>query len=692
MFASLFGQSGKSEEKKRLLQALDVLSSNVMIADRNYNIVYLNPSLHRLLSIAQDEIRKDLPHFSVNNLIGTNIDSFHKNPSVQRSRLDGMTSTFKTIINLGKFPFGLVATPLFDEKRQRVGTVVEWFDRSEVREMERQITRISQVLKEVEMGALGVRVDVNDVPDVFTSMAGSINGVLKTLQDVIGDLREMAREHVRGDIDVMLKAEKYHGEFAEMIREVNGMVAEHIAMNKKAVACMTEFGNGNFDAPLETFPGKKAFINETIELVRKNLKGFIAEMNRMSSEHDKGEIDVFMATERFQGSFAIMAQGVNNMVAGHIAVKKKAMACIAEFGKGNFDAPLENFPGKKAFINEMVEQVRRNLKRLKADTEKLVEAALNGRLDVRVDASQHHGDFQLIVQGINNTLDALVVPVNQVIHVLAEAEKGYLNQSIDAPYKGKLEDLRLSVNRVMSQLNSVVREVRSSLNSLILACEQVTMAAQTLSGTSSEQAAGVEETTSAIEMINDSIAHNTDNAKSTDEIASKSAADAVEGGVAVENTVRSMKEIAEKISIVDDIAYQTNLLALNAAIEAARAGDHGKGFAVVAAEVRKLAERSQVAAKEISDVASSSVERAEKAGSLLGQMVPSIKMTAELVQRIRTASQEQASSTSEINISMGHLNLTIQSTAASAEQLSAAADEMSEQARQLKQVVSFFQE
>ena len=173
-------------------------------------------------------------------------------------------------------------------------------------------------------------------------------------------------------------------------------------------------------------------------------------------------------------------------------------------------------------------------------------------------------------------------------------------------------------------------------------------------------------------------------------MASKSAKEAAEGGEAVSKTVEDMKSIASKIGIIDDIAYQTNLLALNAAIEAARAGDHGKGFAVVAAEVRKLAERSQIAAQEIGDLASSSVKQAERAGMLLTEMVPSIRKTSDLVQEIASASSEQSTGVGQINGAMGQLNQTTQQNASASEELAATAEELGSQAEQLQQTMTFF--
>jgi methyl-accepting chemotaxis protein len=193
-----------------------------------------------------------------------------------------------------------------------------------------------------------------------------------------------------------------------------------------------------------------------------------------------------------------------------------------------------------------------------------------------------------------------------------------------------------------------------------------------------------------MEQMSSSIAQNNENARVTDGMAVKSAKDAEDGGSAVRETVLAMQKIAEKISVIDDIAYQTNLLALNAAIEAGRAGEHGRGFAVVAAEVRKLAERSQVAAQEIGHLATESVKMSDRAGRLLETMLPSIKKTAELVQEISAASEEQASGIFQMNAAIGQISQTMQQNAAAAEELSSTSEEMSAQASQLQEMMQFF--
>ena len=281
-------------------------------------------------------------------------------------------------------------------------------------------------------------------------------------------------------------------------------------------------------------------------------------------------------------------------------------------------------------------------------------------------------------------------PLAQAVDAANRLAEGDLTVRIEAKTRDEIGQLMQAMQNMVAKLSQVVSEVNGGAEALAGASEEVSATAQSLSQAASEQAAGVEETSASIEQMTASISQNTENAKVTDGMAGKAAGEAAEGGEAVKATVSAMKQIAQKIGIIDDIAYQTNLLALNAAIEAARAGEHGKGFAVVAAEVRKLAERSQVAAQEIGTVASSSVELAERAGKLLDEMVPSIKRTSDLVQEITAASEEQASGVGQINAAVSQLSQTTQQNASSSEELAATAEEMSSQAMQLQQLMSFF--
>ncbi len=321
---------------------------------------------------------------------------------------------------------------------------------------------------------------------------------------------------------------------------------------------------------------------------------------------------------------------------------------------------------------------------------RVVNAANHGNFDTRVDMTGLQGFQKEMGEALNNLVTTTGASISDVVRMMAAVADGDLDCAIEKDYEGAFAELKEYCNNTVQKLGQVVAEVNSSAEALASASEEISATAQTLSQAASEQAAGAEETSAAIEQMTASIAANTENAKVTDGMASQAAREAVEGGEAVRSTVSAMKQIAKKIQIIDDIAYQTNLLALNAAIEAARAGQHGKGFAVVAAEVRKLAERSQLAAQEIEQVATSSVDLAEKAGRLLDQMVPNIRKTSDLVQEITAASEEQSSGVGQINSAVGQLSQTTQQNASSSEELAATSEEMSGQAEQLQQTMSFF--
>ncbi len=252
--------------------------------------------------------------------------------------------------------------------------------------------------------------------------------------------------------------EKFEGIYKTMAKGVNDMVNGHITVKKKAMACVAEFAKGNFDAELEKFPGKKAFINENIELLRSNVKAFIADMERMSKEHNAGDIDVVIPEDKFEGAYRVMAKGVNDMVHGHISVKKKAMACISEFSKGNLEAELEKFPGKKAFINENIERLRAAVKALIADADLLVKAAVEGKLATRADASKHQGDYRKIVQGVNDTLDAVIGPLNVAAKYVDQISKGDIPAKITDTYKGDFNEIKNNLNMCIDAVNALVAD------------------------------------------------------------------------------------------------------------------------------------------------------------------------------------------------------------------------------------------
>jgi methyl-accepting chemotaxis protein len=285
---------------------------------------------------------------------------------------------------------------------------------------------------------------------------------------------------------------------------------------------------------------------------------------------------------------------------------------------------------------------------------------------------------------------SITTPLAQLVEVTDRVAGGDLRAVVGGGESDEVGRVQDAVRRMVEKLAQTIGEVRAGADALAGASAQVSATAQTLSQGTGEQAASVEETTSSLEEMSASITQNAESSRQTESMAKEGAKNAEESGKSVTETVEAMKAIAERIGIIEEIAYQTNLLALNAAIEAARAGDHGKGFAVVATEVRKLAERAQKAAKEIGQLAGSSVKVAEKSGKLIIELVPVIRKTADLVQEVAAASSEQSAGVSQVSKAMGQVDQVTQRNASAAEELSSTAEEMASQAESLQQLMAFF--
>jgi methyl-accepting chemotaxis protein len=531
-----------------------------------------------------------------------------------------------------------------------------------VRGLTRAATQAVNVAEQVAQGKLNRTAEIAS-NDELGDILRALNKMVDTLNGLLGEIANMSQEHDLGDIDVVIEGNKFPGAYKDVVEGINRMVGGHISVKKKAMACIAEFGKGNFEAPLEKFPGKKAFINENIERLRSNIQKFIAAMTHMSEAHNLGDIDAAIPPEDFEGAYRTMAMGVNDMVAGHISVKKKAMACIAEFGKGNFEAPLEKFPGKKAFINDTIEQVRANLKALIIDANLLVQAAVAGKLATRADASKHGGDFRKIVEGVNATLDAVVGPLQDVAHVLDKLAGGDLTAQVVTEYAGDFGRLRTAVNTLATQVRAAIQQIGTNAAALVSAAEELNRVSQQMSASAEQTAAQANVVSAASEQVANNVqtvatgademgASIKEIAKNTAD-ATRVATTAVKSAEVTNETIsklgQSSAEIGQVIKVITSIAQQTNLLALNATIEAARAGEAGKGFAVVANEVKELAKETAKATEDISRKIEAIQTDTKGAVEAIGEIGNVIVQINDIQNTIASAVEEQSATTNEIS-------------------------------------------
>jgi methyl-accepting chemotaxis protein len=378
----------------------------------------------------------------------------------------------------------------------------------------------------------------------------------------------------------------------------------------------------------------------------------------------------------------IMAAGVILIAfliaSGIVRPLLKGVALAKSVAEGDLNVKVDvDQKDEIGILSDTMNQMVSNLK----DTVNVTEKVASGDLTVKVKLLSDRDT-------LGHAMNQMVSNLKDTVHVAEKVAGGDL--TVDVKLLSDRDTLGHALDRMMKNLRSTVNDVKESANNVASGSEAMSSTAQQMSQGATEQAASAEEASSSMEEMSANIKQNAENAQQTEKIAVQAAEDAVKGGEAVAKTVDAMKQIAEKISIIEEISRQTNMLALNAAIEAARAGEHGKGFAVVADAVRKLAERSQGAAAEISKLSSSSVKIAEDAGEMLNKIVPDIRKNAELVQEINAASNEQNTGAGQINQALQQLDQVIQQNAASSEEMSATAEELAAQAKQLKDAIAFF--
>ncbi|HMG87993.1 MAG TPA: methyl-accepting chemotaxis protein [Terracidiphilus sp.] len=562
-------------------------------------------------------------------------------------------------------------------------------------------------------------------------MKVAVNNVALSLQGLQKEMGRLAVASNEGQLSERGKPENFQGAYAEIVRGTNTMLDAILLPIGEGNRILAGISSGKIDELIaQTYKGDHEKMKLAVNNVAIVVQSLQKELVSLTDASKEGRLSERGKPEQFQGAYAEIVRGVNSILDAVITPLNVSANYVDRISRGDIPAKItDTYHGDFNLIKNNLNSCVDAVNGMVADGVMLVQAALDGKLATRADAARHQGDYRKIVQGVNDLLDAVVGPLTVSAKYVERISKGDNPPPITDTYNGDFNLIKNNLNSLIGAMNEItgaaeqiaggnltitlkersaedklmqalvamvggltrtVSDIRSIAGEVAAASQSISTASVQVSKGASSQAAAAEEASSSMEEMVSNIKQNADNAQQTDKIANKSAKDAQESGKSVLEAVAAMKEIANKISIIEEIARQTNLLALNAAIEAARAGEHGKGFAVVAAEVRKLAERSQKAAGEINQLSTTTLRVSEKSGEMLEKLVPDIQRTAELVQEISAASKEQDTGSEQINKALQQLEQVIQQNASAAEEMASTTEELTGQSEQLVSALSFF--
>jgi methyl-accepting chemotaxis protein len=565
----------------------------------------------------------------------------------------------------------------------------------------------------------------------FNTIKNNLNTCIDAVNTLVADAGLLSKAAVEGKLATRADAGKHQGDYRKIVQGVNETLDAVIGPLNVAANYVDRISRGDIPARItDTYNGDFNTLKNNLNTCIDAVNSLVADAGMLVKAAVDGKLATRADASKHQGDFRKIVQGVDDTLDAVIGPLNVAANYVDRISRGDIPARITDtyngdFNTLKNNLNTCIDAVNS----LVADAGMLVKAAVDGKLATRADASKHQGDFRKIVQGVDDTLDAVIGPLNVAARYVDMISKGDVPPQITDTYNGDFNNIKNNLNVLVVAMNDItaaaeevangnltvelrerspqdklmqalaamvagltrtVSDIRAIAGEVSAASQSISTASIQVSKGASAQAAAAEEASSSMEEMVSNIKQNADNAQQTDKIANKSAKDAQESGKSVLEAVAAMKEIANKISIIEEIARQTNLLALNAAIEAARAGEHGKGFAVVAAEVRKLAERSQKAAGEINQLSATTLKVSEKSGEMLDKLVPDIQRTAELVQEITAASKEQDTGAEQINKALQQLEQVIQQNASASEEMASTTEELTGQSDQLVSALSFF--
>ncbi len=555
----------------------------------------------------------------------------------------------------------------------------------------------------VTAGDLSKRGNVEEYRGVYREIVQGTNGLIDAVANPLSELMTVLGQVIQSDI-----SQKVVGQYQGVWGDLKKISNEVIARFAKIIEVVVNISRGDL-SDLEDLKkiGRRsnkdeltpAFINmiEMLKTLQHEIKG-------MYERQLAGDIEYCIASDKFPGAYGEIAEGVNDPVRMHVVNVLRILDILKSYAEGDISPVLEKLPGKQIIANERMDLLRSNLLNVIGEINKITEAVVVGKLSHRGQAEGHEGVFRKIIESLNATLNAILLPIDEASSCLQEMAKGNLDTEMKGDYKGDHAVIKESLNATLEALNEILNQVAIAVDQVATGARQVSESSQSLSQAATEAASSLEEITASTHELTSQTNMNAENATQANQLAAQAKISAEKGNSEMRMMVKAMNDINESasgiskiIKAIDEIAFQTNLLALNAAVEAARAGVHGKGFTVVAEEVRNLAQRSATAAKETAEMIEESIKKteagakiAEETSNALAEIVIGSTKVTDLIGEIASASKEQAQGIGQINQGLSQVDQVTQQVTASSEESASASEELSSQSLQLKQMLDKF--
>lgn len=567
--------------------------------------------------------------------------------------------------------------------------------------------------------------------DEIGHLAEAFRNMNRRISHVVNEVNNLIQAVQQGVLNVRGDAGTFSGGWKDLVTGINNLIEAFVQPINVTAGYIEELSNDKIPERITTaYQGDFNKIKQNLNLLRDKISDVLSETNALIHAVKEGNLAMRGDAAQFSGGWRELVLGINNLIEAFVAPITITAQAIDRIAKGDLpDKITDEYQGDFNQIKDNLNTLIDTMRNLLDETRGLILAVQEGDLSHRGNTAHFVGDWRELVVGMNNVLEAFITPITMAAQSLDRISKGDIPEPLVETYRGDFNEITYNLNALIEAMNEITQlaehmaagnltlnvkersdqdtlmralnamigklhdiviNVKMAADNLAEFSQEMTSSAERISLGATQQAAAAEEASSSMQQMAANIRQNADNAVQTEKIAVKSAEGARAGGKAVSQTVTAMRQIAKKISIIEDIAGQTRLLSLNATIEAARAQEHGKGFAVVASEVRHLADQSRLAAEEINELANSSVKIAEEAGESLNRLIPDIEKTSELVQEISAASNEQSSGAEQINRAIQQLDQVIQQNAASSEEMVSTAESLASQAKQLQAIISFF--